>query len=223
MLFKDRSDAGIQLSQELTKLKKDKIVVLALARGGVPVGLEVAKELNSRLDVIVIRKLGFPLFKELGFGAIAPNNVMVLNNGIVNSIGLDQSQIELIKSHEEMELLRRLHSYHGKNKILDLKNKTAIIIDDGVATGITAKAAIKYVKTFKPKKIIMAAPVCAFESVNDLKTEVHEVVCLAAPLDFQSVSQWYDDFPQVTDDEVVTILRELDSYSHYSPERLVSF
>lgn len=222
MLFKDRSDAGKQLSQELVKFKKDKPVVLSLARGGVPVGFEVAKELDSQLDVIVVRKLGFPLFKELGFGAIAPNNVTVLNNGMVNYFGLDNSQIEMIKSQEEIELLRRLHNYRGNNKMTDLKNKTAIIVDDGVATGITAKAAIKYAKSFKPKKIIMAAPVCAVESINDIKTEVHEVIYLAAPLDFQSVSQWYDNFPQVTDEDVIRLLRGSNSYTLYSPERLLS-
>ncbi len=212
MLFKDRTDAGKQLAQQLLKYKNENPYLFALARGGVPVAHEISKELRLPLDVIVVRKLSFPMAKEQGFGAIAPGNNTVLNSGMVRLSGLNPEEIEVIKNHEEIILIRRLHCYRGSNSMPDLRNKSIILIDDGIATGSTAKAAIQYAKTFKPKKIIMATPVCAVETLNDIKAEVNDVIYLAAPLDFQSVSQWYEEFPQVTDQEVISLLKKSNDY-----------
>lgn len=211
MLFKDRVDAGKKLAEKLIGLKPQNLIVLALPRGGVPIGYEIAKKLNAPLDVLVVRKLGLPLNPEFGIGAIAPENVKVLDQTAIEYLGISQHEIKKIENKEKKELNRRIKEYRGMDPLPYVKGKTVILVDDGLATGVSARVAIKSVLKQKPQKLIIAIPVCAFDALEGIRSLVRplkdEVICLSAPYDFSAVGFWYKSFSQVSDLEVVNMLR----------------
>jgi predicted phosphoribosyltransferase len=203
MRFKDRRDAGQKLAKTLWALDLKSPYVFGMARGGVPVAYEVSRLLKAPLDVLVIRKLGAPYNPEFGFGAIAPDGFFEVNKETVRGLDLTDIEVNEIKKREEQELLRRIKEYRGHRKFPSLADKTVIIVDDGIATGASAKVAVEYLKSKKPKEIILAAPVCAQDSERVLKEEADRVICLSSPPYFSSVGEWYEDFPQTSDEEVI--------------------
>ncbi|WP_193197409.1 phosphoribosyltransferase [Nostoc sp. MG11] len=207
MLFKDRRLAGQVLAGELTAyINRSDVLVLALPRGGVPVAFEVAKALNAPLDVLVVRKLGVPDHEELAMGAIASGGVRILNEHIVKEVKISDETIARIAVQEQRELERRERLYRGDKPDADLSGRIVILVDDGLATGATMWAAIVAVRKQQPAKIIVAVPVAALETCEALEAEVDEMVYVATPSPFYSVSLWYENFPQTTDEEVRDLL-----------------
>lgn len=211
-IFRDRSDAGEFLADKLTGYaNRDDVVVLALPRGGVPVAYEVANRLDAPLDVFVVRKLGVPGYEELAMGAIASGGVRVLNPDVLSYIRIHQAIIDQVTEYEFSELQRRERLYRGSRPPLELKNRTVIIVDDGLATGSTMRAAVKALRQKHPKKIIVAVPVGARETCDSFKNEVDTMaVCAITPEPFQAVGLWYADFSQTTDEEVRDLLARAD-------------
>lgn len=203
-IFKNREEAGVQLAYELLEFagRRD-VMVLALPRGGVPVGYEVARVLELPLDVLIVRKLGVPGHEELAFGAIATGSVRFLNEAIINSLRIPDPVVETIVEREMGELDRRERLYRGMRPALDVEGKTVIVVDDGLATGASMQVAIGAIKKMSPKRIIVAVPVAERSTRQELmeKTGV-ECVCALMPHPFYAVGLWYDDFRQTTDDEV---------------------
>jgi len=213
--FRDRSDAGIQLAGLLKRYANDpSVVVLGLPRGGVPVAYQVARALNAPLDVFVVRKLGVPGHKELAMGAIASGGVRILNSEVVNALGIPGPAIDRVDKEEQKELNRQQRAYRGDDPFPDLKDRTLIVVDDGLATGSTMRAAVRALRQMRPRRIIVAAPVAAVETCQSLAEDADEVVCLSTPEIFHAVSLWYEEFPQTTDDEVRFLLK---SAAHLAP------
>jgi len=181
-------------------------LVLALPRGGVPVAVEVANALNAELDVFVVRKLGAPRQPELALGAVASSEVQVLNDALVSRIGVSEAELERIAARERKELERREQLYRGDRAAPNIKGRTVILVDDGLATGASMRAAVAALKQSEPKKLICAVPIAAPDTREALEQEVDEVVCVATPTPFYGVGRWYSDFRQVTDDEVRALL-----------------
>lgn len=209
MLFQNRKAAGQFLAKELVAYaNRQDVLVLALPRGGVPVAFEVAKALNAPLDVFVVRKLGVPEQQELAMGAIASGGVRVLNENIVRSLGVSEAAINQVVAKEQQELERRERLYRGDRPVPSLHERTVILVDDGLATGATMRAAVVALQQQKPAKIIVAVPVSASETCQEFQSKVDEVVCAATPSPFYSVGLWYEDFPQTTDEEVRDLLEK---------------
>jgi len=206
--FKDREEAGRILANRLTKYADQKPIVLGLPRGGVPVAFEVAKALKAPLDVYVVRKLGVPGHEELAMGAIASGDVRVLNKPVVEDLRISEEAIETETRKEQEELKRRELLYRGKRPPLDVSNRTVVLVDDGIATGSTIKAAIAALKKQKAGRIVVAVPVAPASTIDELKTEVDEVICVSTPEFFYAISLWYDEFPQTSDEEVRELLKE---------------
>lgn len=207
MLFQDRTAAGQFLAEALADYaNRSDVVVLALPRGGVPVGFELAKALNASLDVLVVRKLGVPDNKELAMGAIASGGVRVLNQDIVQQLHISDEVIEQITREEREELKRREQLYRGNRHFPYLWARTVILVDDGLATGATMWAAILALRQQQPARIVVAVPVAAPETYQELKSKVEKIVCSATPSPFYSVGRWYKNFPQTTDEEVRNLL-----------------
>lgn len=206
MVFQDRTEAGIALAEELAKRNLKDPVVYALPRGGVPVAFPVSEKLNVTLDVIIVRKLGVPSNPEFAFGAIAPEEVALVDSFIVDRLGLSEEMIGRVIASESEEMERRINTYRGSLLYPILKGKTAIVIDDGVATGSTAIAAIHFLRKKNPAKIIFATPVCAADSAQRIGEEVNEVISLIIPENFGAVGMWYHEFGQTTDEEVMDFL-----------------
>jgi predicted phosphoribosyltransferase len=207
MVFFDRQDAGRQLGRELSRLAGlDDVIVLGLPRGGVPVAAEVAEALRAPLDVFVVRKLGVPGQEELAMGALATGGVRVLNTEVVTALGIELSTIDAVAQREQEELERREHLYRGNRPPLALEGKTVILIDDGLATGSTMRAAAAALRQQKPAKIIVAVPVAAKATCRQLAGEVDQIVCLQTPDAFYAVGQWYANFGQTSDEEVRDLL-----------------
>ncbi len=205
--FDDRHEAGQLLARVLTAYKgREDVIVLALPRGGVPVGYEVARELNAPLDVFVVRKLGVPWQPELAMGAIAGDGVEVLNGDVVTAYNIPPHVIRTVAEREGKELKRRLLQYRGDRPFPSLTGKTVILVDDGLATGSTMKAAVKAIRQEHPRMIVVAVPVAATATCKELRHEVEDVICLRTPVDFSAVGVWYDDFTQTTDEEVRHLL-----------------
>lgn len=205
MLFQDRVEAGRRLGRELTSLRGAHPVVLALPRGGVPVGLEVARALGAPLDVLVVRKLGAPGHAEFALGAIAPGAVYV-DQSIVRQLGVPVAYLEQIAVAEARELARREEAYRAGRPPVEIAGRVAVLVDDGLATGATVRAAIASLRRRAPARIVVAAPVGAPETIERLRALADQVVCLAAPMDFRAVSLYYDDFAPTSDAEVVRCL-----------------
>ena len=205
--FRDRKDAGRLLAERLAEYaNRDDVIVLALPRGGVPVGFEVARALHAPLDVFVVRKLGVPGHEELAMGAIASGGVLVLEREVVEHMGIPPYVINEVAAREERELLRREREYRDDRPEPEFRGRTAILVDDGLATGSTMRAAVKALRTRQPAKIVVAVPVAAPSSRAELAAEVDEIVCARTPEDFHSVGEWYLEFGQTTDEEVTELL-----------------
>jgi len=209
MLFADRRDAGRVLAGLLTKYaNRDDVLVLALPRGGVPVAFEVAHALRAPLDVFIVRKLGVPGQDELAMGAIATGGVRVLNEDVVGALGLSAKVIDAVAAREEKELERREHIYRGARTPPEVRERTVILVDDGLATGSTMRAAVAALRKQRPARIVVAVPVAAPETCEEFKTEVDETVCAATPRMFNGVGRWYEDFSQTSDGEVHELLAQ---------------
>lgn len=202
-LFQDRHDAGRQLSAKLQKYAGEPdVVVLGLPRGGVPVAAEVARALHAPLDVLVVRKLGVPGHEELAMGAIAPGDAQVLNQEVVNHLGITDQAIREAAARERAELERRQRAYRGNRPPLELRGKVVILVDDGLATGASMRAAVGAVRAQGPRRVVVASPVASGDSCAELGREVDEIVCGETPTFFTAVGQWYEDFSPTTDEEV---------------------
>jgi predicted phosphoribosyltransferase len=208
--FEDRKEGGRALAAKLSRLKDRRdVVILALPRGGVPVAFEVARELNAPLDIFLVRKLGVPGREELAFGAIASGGVAVFNEKVVRALQLPDALIEVVIEKEQKELERREKVYRVNRPALDLEGKIAVIVDDGLATGATMKAAVAAVRTKKPKRIIVAAPVASRDTCDQIKQRSDDLcICAMTPEPFYGVGMWYRNFDQTTDEEVVEILEK---------------
>ena len=205
--YNDRTDAGKQLAEQLAPYKdKADVMVLGLPRGGVPVAYEVASALHAPLDVYLVRKLGAPGQEELAMGAIATGGVMLLNHDMIRELGISDEIIRAISMREWQEMARREGLYRGDRPLPEVAGKTVILVDDGLATGFTMRAAIAALKKQGPARIVVAVPVAAAQTAADLSSEVDELVCLFTPDQFYAVGLWYGDFRPVTDEEVHTLL-----------------
>ena len=209
MQFKDRTAAGQLLAVELAAYaNRPDVLVLALPRGGVPVAFEVAKALNAPLDVFVVRKLGVPGQQELAMGAIASGGVRVLNEDIVRQENICAQAIDKVAAKEQQELERRQRVYRGDCPLPIIQGRTIILIDDGLATGATMRAAIAALLKQKPAQIVVAVPVSSPQTCQEIKTQVDEIICAQTPSPFYSVGLWYEKFPQTTDEEVRDLLKK---------------
>jgi putative phosphoribosyl transferase len=208
-MFKNRKDAGRRLAARLLRYKDEHPVVLALPRGGVPVAYEVAMALNAPLDVVVVRKLGAPGQPELGIGAVVDGDhpQTVLNEDVVCLLGVSGDYVNREVARELREIRRRQESYRGGRSSERIEGRTAIVIDDGIATGGSVRAALRGVRCSNPMRLILAVPVAPPETVESLQPDVDELVCLSMPVFFHAVGQFYEDFQQTTDEEVVRLLK----------------
>ena len=208
--FNDRRDAGRQLAQAFEGRMLDRPVVLGLPRGGVPVAAELARALHAPLDVLVVRKLGLPHQPEVAMGAIGERGARVLNDDVLRSSGVSDAQLAAVERRERAELEARVSRFRGEAPIIDLAGRTAVIVDDGVATGATARVACRVARELGAASVILATPVGARDSIAELAAmpEVDEVVCLSTPRGFMAVGMHYIDFSQTTDAEVQQILAE---------------
>jgi putative phosphoribosyl transferase len=207
MMFKDRKHAGKLLAGALTKFaNRGDVIVLGLPRGGVPVAYEVARELDAPLDVMVVRKLGVPGWEELAMGAIASGGIRVLNERVIEAAGISPDLIDEAAAAEIQELHRREMTYRGHTGAPDVRHKTVILVDDGIATGATIRAAVLALRQQGPARIVIAVPTAAADSCSMLEPLVDELVTLSKPMYFRAVGQWYEDFRQTTDAEVKWLL-----------------
>jgi predicted phosphoribosyltransferase len=207
--FRDRAEAGRFLAEQLSDYAgRDNVIVLALPRGGVPVASEVAKALGAPLDMFVVRKLGVPGHEELAMGAIASGGLLVLDPGIVRTLGISGTEIERAVAAELRELERREAAYRDGREPPQLEGKTVILVDDGLATGSTMRAAALAVRQAKPKQIVVAVPVAAKETCDEFRDVVDDVICVLTPSPFRAVGLWYDDFSQTSDEEVRELLAQ---------------
>ena len=216
--FADRRDAGRRLAERLLGERGEHPVVVALPRGGVPVAREIALALEAPLEVLAVRKLGAPHNPEYGIGAVAEGGTGVIDAEAVAVLRISTKAVDSILARETAELRRRVVAYRGDRPSLDLRDRTVIVVDDGVATGLTDTAALRAVRRQEPRRVILAVPVCPPDSAERLRAEADEVVCLQTPALLRGVGQWYRDFSQVSDDEVVETLRSFGSASELGRE-----
>lgn len=207
--YRDRAEAGRLLADELQRYAgRSDLLILALPRGGVPVAYEVAEALGAPLDLLLVRKLGLPRHKELAMGAIAFGGVRVLNEELVRRMHISAEAIDAVAEEEARELRRREKVYRGERPAPELRDRCVIVIDDGLATGATMRAAISALDAQKPARIIVAVPVAPPSTVAELRAEVDDIVCPATPESFMSVGQWYEEFPQTDDAKVRELLQK---------------
>ena len=204
--FRDRGDAGRKLAERLSRYRDERPVVFALPRGGVPVGYEISRALDVPLEVFVARKLGAPGQPEFGIGAVAPGGVRILNEDVIRRLGIPDDYVERITEREMAEVERRLRHFRADRPEPEVRDRTVILVDDGLATGVTARAAVKALRSLEPRRLILAAPVCAAQTAGLLDPEVDELVCLEAPPDLGAIGFWYRDFSQTSDEEVIELL-----------------
>lgn len=207
MAYRDRADAGRVLAGALGHLAgRDDVVVLALPRGGVPVACEVARELGAPLDVLLVRKLGVPGHSELAMGAIAAGGVRVLNPSVIEPLHIPPDDVERVAAREGVELARREQAYRAGRPPLDVAGRVVVVVDDGLATGSTMRAAVAAVRAMAPARVVVAVPVGSRETCQDLAAEADEVVCVRIPAGFRAVGEWYEDFSETTDDDIRALL-----------------
>ncbi|GLX09554.1 hypothetical protein Misp03_64800 [Microbispora sp. NBRC 16548] len=207
-VFVDRRDAGLRLGERLRGLQgAEDAVVLGLPRGGVPVAFQVARALGAPLDVIVVRKLGVPYQPELGFGAIGEGGVRVVNPDVVRLANITRAEMAEVERRERAELERRARRFRAGREPVDLAGRTAIVVDDGIATGGTARAACQVARAHGASRVVLAVPVGAPETIASLRRDADEIVCLDTPDHFYAIGAWYDDFTQTSDEDVVECLR----------------
>jgi putative phosphoribosyl transferase len=205
--FPDRRAAGRMLAARLCKLELDAPVVVALPRGGVPVADEVARALGVPLDIALVRKLGAPSQPELGLGALGEDGTLILDGETIAALGVTREEIQAVAQREAVELERRRQLYRGDTPAIDVDGRTVILVDDGIATGVTTTAACQMLRERGARRVIVAVPVCARGALERLGEQLGEVVCLQRPWRFRGVGAWYDDFTQTSDDEVIDLLR----------------
>jgi putative phosphoribosyl transferase len=207
MIFRNRRDAGRVLAKTLHRYAgREGLLVLALPRGGVPVGYEVAEALGAPLDVFLVRKLGFPGYPEVAMGAIASGGVRVLDLPLIRRTGVPAEEVERVTRDEERELERRERSYRNGRSALDVAGRIVLLVDDGLATGASMKAAIEALGKLGPRRVVVAVPVAPDTTCRELRTLADEVVCVATPEPFHAVGQFYEDFDQTSGEEVRTLL-----------------
>jgi putative phosphoribosyl transferase len=207
--YANRTEAARVLADSLPQsLHDDDLLVLAMPRGGVPVGHEIAKRLSAPLDLLLVRKLGVPGHPELAFGAIATGGAKVLNDAVIARLGLNQEEMDAVAEAERAELRRRSEAYRGDRPEPEVNGKTIIVVDDGVATGATMGAGLAALRRQQPAKIVAAVPVGPPDSIRLLAEQADEVVCPATPTAFMAISEWYEDFSATSDDEVCRLLNE---------------
>jgi putative phosphoribosyl transferase len=205
--FHDRREAGRVLAEELAGYRdKDRLLVLGLARGGVPVAWEVASALHAELDVFLVRKLGVPQWSELAMGALASGGGVVMNDNVVSSLRISDEQVRAVIARETVELVRREAAYRDGRPVADPRDKTVILVDDGIATGASMLVAVRALRATKPESIVVAVPVGPQSACQELAQEADDVVCATMPDDFEAVGQVFVDFHQVSDDEVRELL-----------------
>lgn len=208
-LFRDRRDAGRRLAEELSHYAgRSDVIVLALPRGGVPVAFEVAQALNAPLDIFLVRKLGVPGHEELAMGAIASGGVRVLNREVVEALNIPPAVIDAVAQREQQELERREQAYRGNRPKEPINGRVAILIDDGLATGASMRAAVAGLRVQEPARIVVAVPTAASETCEMFEHEVDEIVCAETPQPFYGVGLWYHNFSQTSDAEVRLLLQE---------------
>ncbi|MGD9890851.1 MAG: phosphoribosyltransferase [Dehalococcoidia bacterium] len=205
-MFRDRQAAGRHLARLLQHTRALNPIVLALPRGGVPVAYEIARDLGAPLDVFLVRKIGAPGHRELGIGAVAQGGVRILNEAAIAMLDVPREEIARITAEETAELERRLRQYRGDRPLPDLNSRTVILVDDGLATGVSAMAAIRALRRLHPSRLILAVPVCAPETAEALRPDVDDVVCVLMPRNFVAVGFWYRTFDQTSDAEVLDLL-----------------
>ena len=209
MRFHNREEGGRLLAERLRPYAVDATaIVLGLPRGGVVTAAVIAEQLDLPLDVMIVRKLGTPWQPELAMGAIASGGIRVLNREVIDPLRISQKQIDEVAAREEAELVRREKLFRADRPALSLSGRTVIIVDDGIATGSTMLAAIRCIRAQKPSRIVMAVPVAPPSTCKKFESEVDDVVCLSTPEPFNAVGEWYDDFAQVEDDEVVALMKK---------------
>ncbi|HEY9670524.1 MAG TPA: phosphoribosyltransferase [Waterburya sp.] len=205
--LQNRTEAGELLAKKLTAFaNRPDVLVLGLPRGGVPIAFEIAKALNAPLDICLVRKLGVPGQSELAMGAIASGNVMVINEDVVKWLKIPTDAIDRVVAKEQQELQRRDRAYRGNCPFPDVQHRTIILVDDGIATGSTMRAAIAALRKQQPDQIVVAIPVASSVTCDELRTQVDKIVCLIMPEPLSSISLWYEDFSQTTDEEVRHLL-----------------
>jgi predicted phosphoribosyltransferase len=205
--FRNRTDAGRRLAEKLAAYaNRPDVLVLALPRGGVPVAFEVARALSALLDVFLVRKLGVPGYEELAMGAVATGGSRVLNDEIVRGLGISEHEIDAVVAREVQELARRERLYRADPRPPDAAGRTVILVDDGLATGATMRAAVEALRRQQPARIVVAVPTASPDTCEALKAEADEVICAMTPEPFFAVGHWYDDFTQTTDEEVRDLL-----------------
>lgn len=214
MLFQDRADAGLQLAKALLKYKRRHPVILALPRGGVPVAAQVAAALDAPLDLLLVRKIGVPSQPELAMGAVADGEepVIIRNTDVIELSDVSTQEFDEICRVECAEIERRRKRYLGNRIRSEVTGQVAIIIDDGIATGATTLAAIKAVRMRKPKELVLAVPVAPRDTIKKLHAEADAIVCLDTPREFGAIGYFYRDFPQVSDDEVIALLKRFPAH-----------
>lgn len=208
-MFKDRKDAGRRLAIELGKLQIERPIIVAVPRGGVMVGAEIAQAMHAPLDVVISRKIGTPYNPEVAIGAVTPDGKVILDQKLMQAFNLKQQDLESEISSARRELTRRLESYRQGRVTLPWKDRSIILVDDGIATGFTLLATIEYVRSQQPKRIILAVPVAPVEVAELMNAKVDDLVCLIKAEDFYAVGQFYQNFEQNEDNEVLTALKQL--------------
>ncbi|MCW5744862.1 MAG: phosphoribosyltransferase [Alphaproteobacteria bacterium] len=221
MPFRDRTDAGRQLAQALTGYKTQRPVVLALPRGGVPVAAEVAGALAAPLDLLIVRKLGVPWHRELAMGAVVDGGkpIVVRNDDVMRSIGISETEFTDVCTQELAEIERRRQRYLGGRRAVDVTGRVAIVVDDGVATGATTRAALQATRLRKPSRLVLAVPVAPTDTIEALRGDADDIVCLERHEPFGAISLYYEDFRQTSDEEVIAILARFPAPSPDAPQR----
>ncbi|HSJ45402.1 MAG TPA: phosphoribosyltransferase, partial [Euzebyales bacterium] len=208
MLFTDRRDAGRQLAERLTRLRAETPVVLGLPRGGVPVAAAVAARLQAPLDVLIVRKLGCPWQSELGMGAIGEGGARVLNHDLIARLGVTAAELDAVAAREQAELARRVRAYRGTTTRVPVAGRVVIVVDDGIATGFTARAAITVLRRQGAQRVVLAVPVAPPETVEELRGVADDLVCLQTPAQFFGIGAFYTDFAQTSDEQVQRLLSQ---------------
>lgn len=207
-VFQDRTDAGERLAAALDRIQSENPIVLGLARGGVVVAAAVAKRLNAPLDALICQKVGAPNHPEYAVGAVAPGGIVVADNDALSQLEISKTEFERMAELKVAEVNRRLGVYRGGQQPPEVAGRTVVIVDDGLATGTTALAAVQYARKLGAARVVLAAPVCSSGAIDLLEDEVDELICLSEPSFFYAVGQWYRDFNQVGDDEVIALLSQ---------------